>query len=305
MKNIFSVDIGGSKTVCAVIREDGEILDFYRMEYSQGYSADTIINIVKEGYRSLEHFAIDYCGVAIPGLCNHIDGSWIYSPFSGISSIPITSIINEFTGLEAFADNDVNVCALAEREFGICKSVDDYLWITISNGIGGGLILNGKLYRGINMTSGEIGHITVEENTDRICGCGKKGCLEIMASGASIADIYSKKTKASVTGALDVAKKARKGDVVALSVFEEAGVYIGKAVASAVNLLGINTVVVGGGVSEGFELFEKAANESLEKNIFVRANPDAKILRSSLGKNAALLGCVALVKEKNNEKNNY
>lgn len=298
MKNIFAVDIGGSKTLCAVTKENGEILDSRRADYSRGYTADMLIEIIKDSYKSLKHLQIDVCSIAVPGLCNHTDGTWIYSPFSGISSIPIASIISEITDLEVFADNDVNISALAEREFGICRGIDDYLWITVSNGIGGGLVLDGKLYRGVNMASGEIGHITVEENTDRICGCGKKGCLEIMASGASIADIYAKKTGICVNGAFEVAKRAKDGDGDALSVFEKAGAYIGKAAASAINLLGIKTVVIGGGVSEEFGLFKDSAEASMKQYIFSQANQDAKILRSSLGKNAALLGCVALVKEK-------
>lgn len=300
MKNIFAVDIGGSKTECAVIKENGEIIEVYRKEYESGYTINTVTDAIKEGFNKLKHLPMDVCGTAIPGLCDPQNGTWIYSPFSGIESVQITSIIKNITGLDVWADNDVNVCALAEQKFGTCKEINDFLWITVSNGIGGAIVLNGNLYRGANYSSGEIGHVTVEENTDRICGCGKKGCLEIMASGASIADIYSKKTGTYVRGASDVAKRAKKGDITALSVFEQSGTYIGKALASAANILGIDVIIIGGGVAQEFDLFKESALESLNKHVFLRASPNIKVLPSGLKRNAALLGCVALVLNKEN-----
>ncbi len=298
MENVLAIDIGGSKTICAVIDKTGNIIDSVRYDYPPGYTVDSLIKKIHEGYEALRHHSVSSCGVAIPGLCDVKNGMWLYSPFSNISSIPIVEIISQMTGLSVYADNDVNISALAEHEFGITKNVDDYLWITVSNGIGGGLVLNGRLYRGANMFAGEIGHITVEENTDRICGCGKRGCLEIMASGASIADIYNKKSGSSVIGAKEVAERLRGGDKIAHEVFEDTGKYIGKAVAAAINLLGISTVVIGGGVSEEFELFKNSAQTSMKKHLFLQANHNAKILCSSLKKDAALLGCVALVKQK-------
>lgn len=292
MKNIFCVDIGGSKMICGALTPSGEILDTYRADYPQNYTIETITDAIFEGYRRLNCNEFCACGVAVPGLCDYKSGMWRYSPFSGISDIPITNLISNITGLPTFADNDVNVSALAEKHFGLCKNKDNFLWITVSNGIGGGLFLNGELYRGENLSAGEIGHFIVEEN-GRKCGCANSGCLEAYASGASIASIYFERTGRDIS-AKDIADLARDGDKTAIAVWQEAGAYIGKAVSYAVNLLGIDTVVLGGGAAEAFELLLPATNAALEGYVFKKANPKVKILHSEPGRFAALKGCVAL-----------
>lgn len=293
MNNIFCVDIGGSKLICGALNEKGEILDTFRAEYSKDYTIDTIIGLIKQGYEKLSGYDFCACGVAVPGLCDYTSGKWLYSPFSGLGDIPIVKIISEITNLPTFADNDVNISAMAEKYFGVCCDTNDFLWITVSNGIGGGLYLGGQLYRGQNLSSGEIGHFIVEEN-GRKCGCGNLGCLEAHASGASIAAIYNEETNKNLS-AKEIADLARNGDNIALTVWHQAGSYIGKAAAYAVNLLNIDTIVLGGGAAEAFDLLEPAATESLNKNLFKKANPNCKILHSKPGRFAALMGCVALV----------
>ena len=295
MKNIFCVDIGGSKLICGVLTPQGDIVDTYRADYPKNYTLDTIIDFIREGYAALRSHDFDYCGVAVPGLCDFKKGVWLYSPFSGLSDIPINQIISDITGLETVCDNDVNISALAEKYFGVCKEKTDFLWITVSNGIGGGLYLGGELYRGQNLSAGEIGHFIVEEN-GRKCGCGNSGCLEAHASGASIAAIYNEKTGTNLS-AKEIADLARGGDKTALITWQSAGAYIGKAASYAVNLLGIDTVVLGGGAAEAFDLLEPAATEALDRLVFKKANPNVRILHSLPARFAALKGCAALVLE--------
>ena len=197
-------------------------------------------------------------------------------------------------------DNDVNLSALAEKYFGVCQDKTDFLWITVSNGIGGGLYLDNKLYCGRGLAAGEIGHFIVEQN-GRLCGCGSRGCLEAHASGASIASIYNEKTQKDFT-AKEIADLARSGDETAKEVWQSAGAYIGKASAYAVNLLNIDTIVLGGGAAEAFDLLEPSATKSLYENLFKNANPNVKILHSLPGKFAALKGCAALVIENQKEQ---
>lgn len=298
-KNIFCVDIGGSKLICGVLTESGEILDTYRADYPKDYTFDTIVGLIKEGYNKLKDYNCISCGVAVPGLCSYETGLWLYSPFSGLSDIPINEIVTDITSLPCLCDNDVNISALAEKYFGICKNIDDFLWVTVSNGIGGGLYLGGKVYRGNNLAAGEIGHFIVEEN-GRECCCGNKGCLEAYASGASIAAIYNERTGKELS-AKDIADLAREGDGAALAVWQEAGAYIGKASSYAVNLLGIDTVVLGGGAAEAFDLLCPSAKTALDKLTFKKANPDAKLLHSQPGRFAALMGCAALVLDERNK----
>ena len=301
MKNIFCVDIGGSKLICGALTVNGEILDSYRAEYPKEYNVETILNYIRKGFNQLSGYEYFACGVAVPGLCDYTTGEWLYSPFSGLGNIAITKQISEITNLPTFADNDVNISALAEKHFGVCKDVLDFLWITVSNGIGGGLYLGGELYRGQGLSAGEIGHFIVEPN-GRKCGCGNNGCLEAYASGASIAAIYNENTGNNLS-AKDIAEFARGGDAQAIKVWQSAGDYIGKASSYAANLLNIDTIVLGGGAAEAFDLLEPAIMESLNKNLFKKANPNVKVLHSLPGKFAALKGCAALVIENQKEKN--
>lgn len=300
MKNIFCVDIGGSKLICGALNLDGEILETYRVDYPKDYTIDIILNYIKDGYEKLKHHGFYACGIAVPGLCDYTTGKWLYSPFSGLGDIPITQIVSDITSLPTVADNDVNISALAEKYFGTCKDVSNFLWITVSNGIGGGLYLNDMLYRGQGLSAGEIGHFIVEEN-GRKCGCGSRGCLEAHASGASIAAIYNEITNKNLT-AKEIADLARGGEETALAVWQDAGRYIGKTAAYAVNLLNIDTVVLGGGAAEAFDLLEPSATKSLNENLFTKANPNVKILHSAPGRFAALMGCAALVLENKKEK---
>lgn len=295
--NIFAVDIGGSKLICGVLTGSGEILDTYRVEYPKDYSLQTVIDLIKEGYERLKKYPLSYCGVAIPGLSDPDKGVWLYSPFSGIENVPIAEIVSEITSLKTFGDNDVNVSALAEKYFGVCRHADDFLWVTVSNGIGGGLFLNGKLYTGQSLNAGEIGHFIVEEENPRKCGCGNEGCLEAMASGASISAIYKERTGEDIS-AKEIAELARKGNAAAKAVWSEAGAYIGKACAYAVNLLGLDMVVLGGGAAMGFDLLQDSAMKSMDRYLFKRANPNVKLVHSELDGYAALKGCAALVLEK-------
>lgn len=296
-KNIFCVDIGGSKLMCGAINSGGVILESVEWQYPEGYSVDTVIKLITKGYEKLKGHELGICAAAIPGLCDYKKGQWLYSPFSKIENIPITQIIEDATGLKTYADNDVNLSALAERHFGICKSKNDFLWVTVSNGIGGGLFLDGKLYRGQNLSAGEIGHFIVEES-GRECGCGNIGCLEAMASGASISNIYTEKTGTKLS-AKEISRLAENGDEAALEVWQSAGYYIGKAASYAVNLLGIDTVVLGGGAAESFDILKSSADKALDRYLFKKANPEAKVVHSSLGRHAALLGCAALALENN------
>ncbi len=296
MKNVFAVDIGGSKLICGIVSLSGEIIKTHRTDFKGIPSSKEVITAITRGFKALSPQNTEHCGIAVPGLCDNEKGEWLYSPFSQMANIPITTLVEEITGLKAFADNDVNLCALAERYYGLCASTDDFLWMTVSNGIGGGLFLDGKLYRGKNKTAGEIGHLIVEEENGNICGCGNCGCLEAMASGASISKIYQQKT-GKVISAKDIAFLAKTGDTTALEVYEKAAFYIGKAAAAAVNLLGIEKVIVGGGIALDFDLLKNETNRAFQRFVFKKANNESKVLPTSLGYYAALKGCAALVKD--------
>jgi glucokinase len=245
-------------------------------------------------------------GVTIPGLADPDKGIWVYACFSGIRDVPIANILSKkYGGKPIFIDNDVNACALAERTFGICQETEDFLWITVSNGIGGGLILDGNIYSGHFGNAGEIGHFNVVEEHGFPCGCGNAGCLEAEAAGPGIARRYAALQNAARQkeglphlSAKEIAELARTGDETAMSVFNTTGRLIGKAASYAVNLLNLEKVVIGGGVSRSFDLLFPAMEISFREKIFRDANPKVVIEKTGLGLDAGLAGAVALAMQR-------
>ncbi len=301
MRKILAIDIGGSQFRTAVASVSNSGLRFesisQRLLASDCTKEDLFAMLDESIAISTASDHYERIGVTIPGLADPAAGVWVYACFSGIRDVPIVNILSKkYDGKPVFIDNDVNACALAERRFGVCKETKDFLWMTISNGIGGGLVLDGEIYGGHFGNAGEIGHFNVVEQNGFRCGCGNHGCLEAEAAGPGIAKRYAerlKKTSPDVS-AKAVAELARSGDEVAKSVFDATGRLIGKAASYAVNLLNLEKVVIGGGVSNSFDLLLPSMEESFRQKIFRDANPKVVFEKTGLGLDAGLAGAVAL-----------
>jgi len=310
--NLLALDIGGSKIMSAIATvSDGH-----------GRKTCTVDRIVKKTLASDTDSAgllteirsilpdgetirqCDAVGVNVPGLADPKTGMWIYAPFSGIRDVPIAQILSEMVKKPVAIDNDVNACALAEKLFGICTEIDDFLWITISNGIGGGLVLDGKVYRGHGGNAGEFGHLILVEN-GMACGCGNRGCMEAEAAGPGIARRFRKELakrfgekseafrRQADSTAAEIGELARQGDPVALDVYRTTARLLGQAASYAVNLLNLPMVVLGGGVSGAFDLLAPEMTQTLHRFAFAAANRDVRIEKTALGYEAALIGAAA------------
>ncbi len=188
----------------------------------------------------------------------------------------------------------VHMTTQVEKMFGLCKGVSHFLWVTVSNGIGGGLVLNGEIYEGAFGCSGEIGHVVVEESNGRLCPCGKYGCLEAQVSGSAIAAVYNELTGECGMTAKDIASLAKAGNPVAIEVYQKAGFYLGKGIAAFVNAINPEKVILGGGVAMDSELFMPILRETVKKYMFEKANPRLVIEKTALGYDAALIGAAAI-----------
>lgn len=293
--NILAIDIGGSKISVGIMDELGKIIENYKSvlpkEYDQNYILDSIYGLI-EPLMKHQPKAI---GIAVPGLTDAKSGVWKYAPFSGVSEFRICDIISQKTGLPCFAENDVNVCAVGEKFYGCTKDDENFIWVTISNGVGGAIYLNGELFVGNSGNAGEIGHFYVNDKT-YVCGCGRRGCLETFASGQAISREYQKRTGRIVT-AKEISELARKGEKQALEVFNRAGSALGKAFSYCVNLLNINKIVVGGGVSSSLDLIMPSVEKTLKKHVFEQANDKLIVIQTALGYDAALIGAGALAQK--------
>ena len=298
--NILALDIGGSqfRTAVATVSDAGlQFAPASQRMLAPDCTKETLFAMLEESIaESAPGGNYERIGITIPGLADPVNGIWVYACFSGICDVPIAKILSEKYNKPVFIDNDVNACALAERRFGTCKETRDFLWITVSNGIGGGLVLGGEVYAGHFGNAGEIGHFSVVDENGFRCGCGNYGCLEAEAAGPGIARRYAVllKKESPDLSAEQIAALARSGDETAKLVFDITGGLIGKAASYAVNLLNLEKVVIGGGVSNSFDLLLPSMEASFRKKVFRDANPNVVFEKTALGTNAGLSGAVAI-----------
>ena len=294
-RSIFAVDIGGSKLLAGIVESNGEAHDLVRKELSPDITTGALEQLILEIWDSVRAGtspAPSACGITIPGVADVIGGKWDFACFSGISNYPIVERLESMLGIPVYIENDANACAWGEKVFGLCRDCDDFMWITVSNGVGGGLVLNGKLYRGFCEGAGEFGHLIIEPGGRR-CPCGHAGCMEAMAAGPGIAARYEKLT-GNPAAAKEIAQRAREGEEAALQVMRDTGTYIGRGLGKAACLINVRRYVLGGGVMQSFDLMEDAIRKAFFQEAFARPNREAEILRTGLGYEAALLVAAAI-----------
>ena len=287
-------DIGGSKYMVGLVTDQGDVLFAERMEWDDLTPQGVMTSLIASGQQMLqEHPEVkpEMIGVTIPGLAKAEEGLWVEASFSGIRNVPVGKLLREAFGLPVCAENDAKACALAEKLFGQAKDVDNFLYVTVSNGVGGAVFSDGQLLYGSG-TAGECGHVTVVED-GRKCKCGKNGCLEAYAAGPGIARTYEELAGVHAEGD-QIARMARQGDPAALEVFRREGVYLGRMIGMAVNLLSPDLVILGGGLSLAFDLFQASLQETVSTHVYQAANPGLQLVATPLGYHGGLLGAAAL-----------
>ncbi len=305
---IGAIDIGGTKTIAAVTDETGALLarrkfETVRYDHAAHFALcrDELLACLEKLGLSLSQLA--GVGVVVPGM---VDGNvLLLAPFAGWRNV---NVVEEFSVLLPDApmvvtEGDVNACGVAEAYFG---GFTDLLWMTVSTGVGSAIILNGQLYTGAHSVAGEIGHIKVEFEHPRVCSCGQHGCAEAMASGRGIAAMVEEAVKTDdayaalyETAGLPMDARgcealARKGDSTSRAIYERAGMYLGRALSAALNLLDPQRVFVGGGVAAALDLILPAIRATLRESC-VPFIQDTLIERTRLGYDASVKGAAALV----------
>lgn len=304
LSQVLAIDIGGTKVLGGVVNEEGQVL-----------ATEQIPSRVEEGPRQLfrriyevsekvlsrAQLSVSAVGVTAPGMVDSRTGTLIYAPFSGWRDVAVGERIARHFGLPTRVANDVNACALAEQRFGVAAGLRHFAWMTISTGIGGGIVIGGEIYEGGGLVAGEFGHLVVEDDGP-LCGCGTRGCLEACASGTAIARMAKEAIEAGtetsiappVTAAA-VADAARKGDSLARSIFAKQAFYLGKALSWIINILNPEMVVLGGGVVRAADLFLPRAREICRQRVISQSNKEVPIVETGLGYQAGLIGAASLV----------
>lgn len=310
----LAVDLGGTKLLVGVVDRDGRVLARQRIATPHG-GPEPVARAIRDIARPLRDAigaagaSLAGVGVAVPGPTDH-DRGVIYDPpnLAGWGrETAFGPLLARELGETVYVENDANAAALGEAWTGAGRGVRDLVYITISTGIGGGLILGGRLYRGANGTAGEIGHVIVDPEGPR-CHCGNRGCLEVLASGTAIAGQAREAVARGAPTALSrlaarpeeitaesVAEAARGGDAIAAELYRRAGTRIGLVLSNLLALLNPSMIIVGGGVSKTGDLLFRPIRDVIGARVYPPPALGVSVVTAELGDDVGIIGAAALV----------
>jgi glucokinase len=290
---VVALDVGGSAMKGAVIDEHGRVTAFHRWPTPRNEGpvavVDTVLRAIDEMMGGAKGAVA--VGLVVPGLVDDLAGIALYSENIGWRDVPFRTLVAENTGLSVGFGHDVRAGGLAERTLGAARGTDDVLFLPIGTGISGAMYVAGALIE--NKYAGEIGHIDV--GSGEPCACGARGCLETVASGASIAKRYNRATGGSAPGAHEVLTLMAAGDHAAATVWDEALDALARALATYTSLLAPELIVIGGGLSGAGEALLEPLRRRLGELLVWQQNP--RIVAAVLGENAACLGAGLLARQ--------
>ena len=314
-KDLFlGIDLGGTKIIAGLVDSVGQVVakQYRTTEAREGPAAvlDRMIEATGEllTAESIDRNEIIAVGVAAPGPIDAKSGVVTAPPnLPGWHNVPLAKRIQERLSLPAFLENDANAAALGEHRFGAGRGAEHLIYVTASTGIGGGFILDGRLYRGATGAAAEVGHMTILP-CGPLCGCGNRGCLEALASGTAIAREAQERVARGVPtliaelaqgdsdgiSAKMVAQAADLGDAEANEILDQAMIYLGVGMANLVNLFNPQLLVIGGGLTKmGPRLFDPV-RRIVDRRAFPAAASAVEIKRAQLGDDVGLLGAAAV-----------
>lgn len=302
----FGVDVGGTTVKIGLFSGDGKLEEKYEIATDKSDQGAHIIEhiaakleeiIAKKSYGILDCMGV---GIGLPG---PVDRGMILGCVNlgwGIFSI-VEEFSKAFHNVPVYAGNDANIAALGEYVAGAGKGMKNMIMVTLGTGVGGGIIIDGRILEGANGGAGEIGHIPVNPQEQDTCGCGKKGCLEQYASATGIVRIAEKLRKENGNTALpagctakQVFDYAKEGDELAMQAVEELGRYIGLALASCACVLNPEGIVIGGGVSRAGKILLDVTEKNFQTYVFKPCR-NVKFSLAELGNDAGIYGAAAMV----------
>jgi glucokinase len=305
--SFIGIEFSGSKLRAATVNHDGQVVE-RREEVVKGNGVvgqvAELVNDLRQSEKTIESV-----GIAIPGLVNRQTDRVVSSrDVPGIVRENLHTELMEATGLRFELENDANAAAYGEYKIGAGRGSRDLFYITIGEGIGGAIILDGKLWTGASGFAGEVGHITIDPEGSE-CECGNTGCLETVASAPNIVRRANERLFRDSTSSLsrlamnkdftadDMAREAKEGDDFSLMMLERTGKYIGTGVASIINLLNIERIVLGGGVMQAGDLILKPIIQEAKRRAFQPCFEATQIVVAALGADAATIGAAMLARD--------
>jgi len=310
-KLVLAADLGGTNLRMAVVNGYGEIVFRHKVSTpNNGRREDILDAITGSVERCVSETRggtrISAFGAAVPAIVNSRDGIILRSPnLPVLNGFEFASHFREKLGMPVVLENDANSAAVGENWKGASRGIENSICVTLGTGVGGGIIIDGKLLRGVDGTAGEIGHIAVEPE-GHPCGCGSKGCVEQYSSAIAIKRLVTELSQrfpdSVLSGETDVTplmvyEAGLAGDKLSLEVFRSFATYLGIALGGLVNVLNPEAIVLGGGVSAGWDLFIDDLRAEITRRAFPHPAERVRLMRSELGDDAGIVGAAFLAAE--------
>lgn len=310
MKYIFGIDIGGTTVKCGLFEKDGNLIDKWEIPTDRTENGKNILTDVatailnKAAEKGIVKTDIAGIGMGVPGPVL-ADGTVLGCINLGWGTVNAKEAMECLIGVPVYVGNDANVAALGEAVYGGGRGFDSILMVTLGTGVGGGLILNGKIVCGANGAAAEIGHIIVEPDETDVCGCGGHGHLEQYASATGIVRMAKKRLalsdemtalrKYNPLTAKDIFDEAKNGDAIALELTDRLGSYLALVLTHVAAVVDPVAFVIGGGVSKAGTILTDAVERHYNHNI-LKALCGKKILLAELGNDAGIYGAASMVR---------
>jgi glucokinase len=314
---VFAADLGGTHLRAATVDEDGHIRFRLKQKTPAAEKPEEIVHALVQAVHECERQTtaaggrISVVSVVVPGSINVAGGRIVKAPnIPCLDGFRLTQALTSELGRPAILENDANAAAVGEMWQGAGRGRRTIVCVTLGTGVGGGIILEGKLWRGVNDSAAEIGHMCVDPFGGVACTCGSRGCLEVYASATAIVRMTREarprhpdsvlQAKQDLT-AEKIYRAGSEGDELALEVFRRMGVYLGIGLANLINILNPEMIVIGGGVVNGWELFAKDMNHQVAERAFPLPAAQVKIVPGECGDDAGLMGAARLAFGANSE----
>src|ERR1044072_2630752 len=277
-KLIFAADLGGTHLRTATVDQKGRIQSRFKQNTPQGKDAYAIVEAIVK--------AVDECGcdeisavsLVVPRTVKVEEGAVVKAPnLPCLDGFRLADALTSRLGLPAILENDANAAAVGEMWQGAAVGCKTIICVTLGTGVGGGIILDGKLWRGVDGAAAEIGHMCGDPFGGVACTCGSRGCLEVFASATAIVRMTREASPRYPDSILQgqedrtsemIFDAGQAGDELALEIFRRMGVYLGIGLANLINILNPEMIVIGGGVVNGWALFEKHMHQQVEERAF-------------------------------------
>ena len=308
----MGIDIGGTNSVFGIVDARGTVLAVDKIKTQKYEKIEDYVEALTTGMKALikandAEGKIKGIGVGAPN-GNYYTGTIEFAPnlpWKGV--IPLANLISEKMGVPCALTNDANAAAIGEMTYGAARGMKDFIMITLGTGVGSGVVCNGQLVYGHDGFAGELGHVTIRRENGRLCGCGRKGCLEAYASATGVArsarEILTSSTEpsslrdipAEEITSLDVFNAAKAGDKIAKEIFEFTGKILGEAFVDFIAFTSPEAIVLFGGLAHAGDLLFEPIQRTIDENVMPIFKGKTKLLMSELkDADAAVLGASAL-----------